>query len=124
MERTTEEALWLSLAELFFLDTEPEQYEYESVAERLKQAGWTRAQTAAILTELIAPVAGVNLGYLVYPVIGEWAGFDADTIITRIERLKKLRETKPRWYFMLQDWNSRRMLKILRMDRLLALLPA
>lgn len=124
MEETSEEALWLALAELFFLDTEPDQREYEMVAVSLQKAGWTRAQTAATLTDLIAPLVGANLGYLFYPVIGAWSGFDAETLIPRIRSLKQKREMHPRWYFMLQDWNSRRMLRILEMDRLLKLLPA
>ncbi len=120
---TTEEALWLDLANLFFLDTEPDERDFLIMAEKVRQAGWTRAQTAAILTTLIAPVAGPNLGYLLFPVIGEWAGFDAETIIPRVRSLKARRETRPHWHFMLQDWNSRRMLRLLEMDRLLRLIP-
>lgn len=119
------ETLWVMLAELFFLDTEPGEADYARAAALLQQARWTRNTTRAILTDLIAPVAGENLGYLVFPVPAPaWSGFDADKLCTRIRRLQEQRAQYPRWYFMLQDWNSRRMLKLLGMEAFLERLPS
>ena len=120
----TEENLWLALANLFFLDSEPDQRDFDNMAEMLQQAGWSREYTRTVLTELIAPVSGKNLGWLIYPIIGgEWAGFDLETLIPEIKSMQQKRATRPRWHFMLQDMNSRRMLRLLEIDRLLHALP-
>lgn len=117
--RPTEESLWLALAELFFLDTEPGPGAYERVAELLQQAGWTRQQTRTVLIEIITPVAGANLGWLVYPVIGEWAGFSPETLLPQLRAMQQKRASRSRLRLYLQDMNSRRMLKKLEADRLL-----
>ncbi len=121
----TEENLWLGLANLFFLDTEPDQRDFDNMAEMLRQAGWSRDQTRTVLIDLIAPVSGKNLGWLIYPLIGgEWAGFDLETLVSEVRAMQQKRTGRPRWHFMLQDMNSRRMLRLLEMDRLLQALPA
>ncbi len=66
---------WLDLAELFFLDFEPDESDFENLAERLQRSGISRNLALKILTEEVAPVAGVNLGFGLYPTIGEWSGF-------------------------------------------------
>jgi hypothetical protein len=116
----TEEALWLLLAELFFLDTEPEDGDFRDAAAALKGAGWTRERARSALVELVAPVAGANLGYLIWPVIGEWAGFDRVFLAARIRRSQALRQRRPRWWFWLSDWYCSRMLRALGVERLLA----
>jgi hypothetical protein len=63
------EEIWLALAELFFLDTEPQQHDFDYAVRLLKEAGWNREETERTLIELIAPQVAGNLGYLVWPVI-------------------------------------------------------
>src|SRR5262249_38906123 len=87
----SEEALWLLLAELFFLDTEPADGDFRRAADALKGAGWTRERAHTTLVELIAPIAGANLGYLLWPVIGEWVGFDRAHLSAKIRRSQALR---------------------------------
>lgn len=116
----TEEGAWLLLAELFFLDTEPGESDFRLAASALKGAGWSRERVRATLIELIAPYAGANLGYLLYPVIGEWAGFDGAFLAARIRRRQSLRQRYPRWWFGLSDWYCARMLRALGLERLLA----
>ncbi len=88
---------------------------YDHAAGLLKQAGWNAEQTRKVLIELVAPAAGGNLGFLIWPVIGEWAGFDEDDICERIERRQAARERNPKG-FRLSDWWCARILKALKMD--------
>jgi hypothetical protein len=114
--------IWLELAELFFLDTEPTGQDFSRVAMLLIEARLTREQVRRELIEIIAPAAGDNLGYHIYPVIGQWSVFDPAVLMPRFERSAMLRATHPRWYFLIQDWLSRRMLQKLGIERLLILL--
>jgi hypothetical protein len=63
----------LELAEPFFLDTEHAEPLYRTVAIKLKQRGLSRDAVERILIYEVAPVAGANFAYLVWPVIGAWA---------------------------------------------------
>ncbi len=45
-----------------------------------------------VLIELVAPIAGANVGYLVYPVIGEWVAFDETWLVTKVRRWQALRK--------------------------------
>jgi hypothetical protein len=117
-----EQRLWVALAELFFLDTEPQDHDFDRVARLLEEANWTPDHTRKTLIELIAPVAGHNLGFLIYPVIGEWAGFDEAKLCKQIQRISDSRSRRPAWCFLLSDWYCEWMLRKLDMDRLLALL--
>ncbi len=110
--------LWLALADLFFLDTEPDEEDYQRVADVLKTAGWNKEYTKSALI-LIAPSVKANLGGVIYSVIGNWSGFDKESLGKRIERRESLREKYPNWYFFLQDVHSKWMLKKLGMQRLL-----
>jgi hypothetical protein len=110
------------LADLFFLDTEPQPVWFENAARRLKDRGWSRQQVELTLIEQVAPVAGANLGYLLWPIIGQWAYFDADWLNERIDRHQRLRAVSPRWRVRLSDFWSRHMLKQLKWQRLLDLL--
>jgi hypothetical protein len=114
-----EQAIWLTLAELFFLDAEPQQADFERALALLREAGWSRKRTRKTLIELIAPTAGANLGFLVWPVIGEWMGFDKASLCSKIHRTAALREKYPKWYFFLSDWWCARMLQDLEVERLL-----
>ena len=38
-----------------------------------------------MLIKLVAPIAGANVGYLVYPVIGEWVAFDETWLVTSVQ---------------------------------------
>ena len=78
------EDAWLLLADLFFLDTEHSDWAYENAAERLKRMGLGREDSENMLIYEVAPIAGINLGYLLWPVIGAWDGFDRETLCSRI----------------------------------------
>lgn len=115
--------IWHALAELFFLDTEHEKFEYIHVSKLLKDAGWNRAHTENTLVELIAPVAASNLGgYFFFPVVGEWAGFDKPQIVRLVTAREELRKRRPKWMFGFADWRSRRMMEKLEWEKLLDLL--
>ena len=118
-ERNEDEILWIALAELFFLDTDPDEKNFLRVADLLRQSKWSREQTQEILIKYIAPNAGKNLGFLVYPVIGEWAGFDQDRLCDQIKRSKAMRAKRPGWYFLISDWWCKRILRRLGVERLL-----
>jgi hypothetical protein len=118
-----EQEIWPALADLFFLDTAVPSQQLRQVAQLLNDRGWSRQQVERTLVELVAPIAGANLGYLIYPSYGEWAGFDPDWLNERIGRRVRLRARLPRWRFWLSDFWCRRMLIQLRWERLLRLLP-
>ncbi len=115
----TKKQIWLALAELFFLDTEPSERDYEQVAEFLKSKGWSREKTEQTLIQLIAPNYGANVGFLIYPVLGEWAGFDSKVLEAKIVRTQNLRARYPNWYFTISDWLCRKMLKELNLESFL-----
>jgi hypothetical protein len=105
---------------LFFLDTEPLESDFDQAALLLKDASWSRAQTRNFLIQFIAPVAGANLGYLIYPVVaGEWAGFDRESYRSRIQTLIDRRQKRPECYFLLSDKLYSWMIDKLGADRLL-----
>lgn len=118
-EKIAEKQIWLALAELFFLDTEPSEMDYERVAGLLKSNGWSREKTERTLIQLIAPNYAANLGFLIYPVIGEWAGFDGKVLESRVVQSQSLRVRYPNWYFSLSDWWCRKMLKALKLESFL-----
>ena len=116
----SEEQVWVLLANLLFLDTEPLESEFRDAADALKRAGWTRQRVETVLIELVAPIAGANLGYLVYPVIGEWAGFDETWLVTKVRQGQARRKRLPRWWFWLSDRSMARIIRALGAERLLA----
>jgi hypothetical protein len=101
--REDREQAWLLLADLFFLDTEPSESDYRATAERLARLGVGREEAEKILLYEVAPVAGVNLGYLLWPVIGVWDGFDAADLCGKIGAYVKRRAARPQWHYFLQD---------------------
>ena len=111
--------VWLELAELFFLDTEHDDAWYQTVAKRLRERGLGRGDVEQILIDEVAPIAGANLGYLLWPVIGEWAGFDREHLCGKIEGYVNRRAQRPRWFYLGQDWWMRRMVRKLAPERLL-----
>jgi len=113
--------IWVALAELFFLDTEPGEGEYVDVAAMLRRAGWSAEETRAALMAM-APVAGANLGYMVYPVLGEWAGFDRAALCGAIEARLARRQGRPDWLYYWQYRHARWMLRQLDVDRLLRMI--
>lgn len=115
----SEEDIWVELAEFFFLDTEPTSREKEKMIANLKQAGWSAEKTRKVLTEIVAPVAGANLGFLIWPVMGEWAGFDKEMLIQRMRQASAKRSRLPAWNFMVMDWLCKRMLKQLEVESFL-----
>ena len=117
---SSDEKIWVELAELFFLDTEFDERDFERIAKLLKDSGWSRERTEKTLVQLIAPHVAGNLGHLFWPVIGEWAGFDHDWLCARVRHSKILRTKHPDWYFMISDWWCRKMLRQLDVERLLS----
>ncbi|MBL7543142.1 MAG: hypothetical protein JNL11_04965 [Bdellovibrionaceae bacterium] len=116
---TTEEKIWIELANLFFLDTEPDEIAFKNVAHILKTNSWNKEKTELTLIQLIAPHAGANLGYLLWPVIGAWDEFNTTLLCDKIRKTRNLRTKHPNWYFLLSDWWCRRMLRQLDIDQLL-----
>jgi hypothetical protein len=112
-------AIWVGLAELFFLDTEPGEQLYETLAKRLKSLSLDRSEVERMLIFEVAPVAGANLGYLLWPVIGEWAAFDPEHLCSLIEGYLARRARRPRWFYLGQDWWMRRMVRRLEPEKLL-----
>lgn len=113
--------IYLMLADLFFLDTDPHINDYKRAAEILKANSWSKQDTLSILI-VIAPIAGSNLGYLIYPVIGNWSGFDKHELCQKIEKSLYRRQSSPKWYFYLFDKYSMWMLKKLNVEDLLRLI--
>ena len=74
----TRRQAWIHLADLLFVDTEWDERWWTSTAQWLRANGFDARAVRAILVHEVAPVAGANFGYLLYPVIPPvWAGFDA-----------------------------------------------
>ncbi len=122
MELTPEdrEKAWLLLADLFFLDTEPSERDYQTTAERLRQLGLGREEAEKILLYEVAPIAGANLGYLLWPVIGVWDGFDAADLCSKIGAYARRRAGRPQWHYFLQDRFIRWMVRQLEPEKLLS----
>jgi hypothetical protein len=116
--------IWLALAELFFLDTEHTDTDHARVAALLRSKGWSREETKETLIGLIAPYAGANLGYGIYPVNGLWSGFDKEKLIPAARASLALRMQSPPWMFLVSDWWMTRLLTTLGMDAFLARLDA
>jgi hypothetical protein len=114
------EEAWLLLADLFFVDTEHPDEFYEAAAERLKRMGVGREDAEAMLIYEVAPVAGANLGYLLYPVIGDWGGFDRESLCRKIRVYLERRAAQPRWHYFLQDFMLRRLVRMLEPEKLLS----
>jgi hypothetical protein len=120
---TDEPEIWTVLADLFFLDTETQPRQFAHAARFLRDRGWGRRQVEREIIELVAPVAGANLGYLMYPVIGIWTGFATGALAEQIVRRRQLRARLPRWHFWLSDRWCRHMMSRLEWERLLDQLP-
>ncbi len=120
MELTQEnrEKAWLLLADLFFLDTEPDELDFQSAAEGLAEMSIKREEAEDILIHEVAPVAGANLGYLIWPVFGVWSGFDAADLYGRIGAHAKRRAARPQWQCAIQDRFMRWMVRQLEPERL------
>ena len=122
LEPEDREQVWLLLADLFFADTEHPDVFYKSTAESLKRLGVTRKDAGNILVYEVAPVAGANLGYWLWPVIGDWGGFEREALFSAIHAYLRRRALRPRWYYFLQDCWLHWMVTKLGSERLLVLL--
>jgi hypothetical protein len=122
MNPQDQDDVWIELADLFFLDTEHPIEFYRRAAQRLRERGMTRTEVERILTDEVAPIAGANLGYLLWPGIGEWTGFDKESMCRRIREHLDRRSRCPQWLYWPLDLWLRRMVKKLQPERLLSLL--
>ena len=104
------------------IDTEHPDSLYKSTADRLKRLGVSRQIAENILVYEAAPIAGVNLGYLLWPVIGNWGGFEREALFSTIRSYVRRRASRPRWSYFLQDCWLRWMVTRLGSERLLDLL--
>ena len=117
------EDIWLQLADLFFLDIEintPD--DFIKISETLRENKWTRLETELFLVQYVAPNVGANLGFLIYPVIGEWTGFSHTQVSQLIHRSISKRKKYPKCFFKFSDWYCRRMLNKLGMQQLLEMI--
>jgi hypothetical protein len=119
LETPDREDVWLLLADLFFLDAEYPDAFYQTAAERLRQMGLGSNETEAILIYEVAPVAGSNLSYLMWPVIGVWDGFDREHLCDKIRSYLMRRAARPQWHYFLQDRWLRYMVRMLEPGKLL-----
>lgn len=67
----------------------------------------------------VAPIAGAKLGYMLLPVIGEWAAFDPDHPCSLIEGYLAPRARRRRGFYLGEDWWMGRMVRRLEPERLL-----
>lgn len=114
--------IYIHLAELFFLDVDPEDPEYRVAAKYLKELGWSKEKTKRELVTIISPIVAANLGYGIFPVIGEWSGFDRDWFYKRLSTVRKRRSRTWKGFYLIQDWWYWKLLKQLEVARLLDLL--
>lgn len=117
-QKTPQEDIWLQLAELFFLDTEPTAEDYQHIGRMLIENGWTPEYTFDFIIKYIAPKYAANLGYFIYPAIGEWSGFDREELVNEVNRMIFLRNKYPSWYFLFSDWWMKRILRWLDFEKL------
>ena len=82
--------------------------------------GLGRKEAGEILLYEVAPIAGANLGYLLWPVIGVWDGFDAEHLCGKIRRYVERRAARPQWHYFLQDRFMRWMVRQLETEKLLS----
>jgi hypothetical protein len=89
--------LWVALSDLF-LDTEIQAVHCEGILKAARSGGFEPDEVIAILNQEVAPVLGFNL----LQIAGEWAMFDPDWVVSRVNaRL----ETKPtRRLLQLRRW--------------------
>lgn len=74
------EPVWLAMAD-HFLDTET-RHDIPLTALRCVEAGLTSEQAQRVWQDDVSPAVGMNL----WSVAGEWAGWDRDWLVKRIER--------------------------------------
>ena len=117
MDDGTYKNVCLELANLFFLDTEHSENFHKLAANHLKETSLSVTELRQILEKQVAPVAGVNLGYLIFPVIGEWSGFDKEDLAQKIKYYSNKRNKRPQWLYCIQDFFVRRMIKDLETEK-------
>lgn len=94
MEYEDRIALWLAMAD-HFLDTETRQ-DIPATALGCVQAGLSTQQAFELWRHEVSPAVAANL----YSVAGEWAGWNRDWLVARIERARTRRALWPsalRW---------------------------
>lgn len=77
--------LWVAISELF-LDTELQDHTFDWMVKELEISNLSKRQLAFILENHVAPVLAPN----VLSVAGEWAGFDKDWLVEKIEERGKV----------------------------------
>ncbi len=84
-------AIWQAMAD-HFLDTET-RHDIPLTALRCVEAGCTTKEARDIWRFEVSPAVGFN----VWQVAGEWAGWDEDWLVERIERRRKRQSNRPNW---------------------------
>lgn len=112
--------LWVELANLFFLDHDPQDSEYQEAIGKLRRAGWSKDVAKRFLVEHLAPALGGNVGFLIYPANGEWSCFRKEDVRDRVLRSVRRRRSRPGWVNKLCDAFFERMMRTLDVDRLLS----
>ena len=98
--------LWLALSDLF-LDTELQDYNFEFIAQAMKQFDNSLDEIHEMLMQEAFPVCIANL----HSAVGEWAGFNEEWLIEAIisaKRPNRFRRWKNRCSFWMikDDWDN------------------
>ena len=97
--------VWVALSE-FFLDTELEDCDYRRIARILAQSPYAEDELRQILRFEVYPVCHWNL----WPVAGEWAGFNQEWLIASIRPLcgwrPLIRLPCLSWWMIRDHWNA------------------
>ena len=88
--------MWAAISDLF-LDTEPDDNDFEYIATVLAESPYSTSDLKAILTDEVAPVLRWNF----LQVAGEWVGFDSQWLEEQILQ----RASNRRWFRW--NWGAR-----------------
>ena len=99
----THKKIYLTLADMFFLDQDPSTQNLIYASKLLNENNWGKEKTKRVLVTIIAPIYARNIGHGIYPVIGIWDGFDEQELVDEVDkRIKKINKNKV-FFKKLQD---------------------
>ena len=111
--------LIIAISELLFLDHSPEEYSYSHVKNLIQKSKIPTKKIEEFTIQYIAPVCAPNLGYLIYPVIGAWDGFDKEDLLEKIQKEIQKREKRLSIINKMRDRFFRRMIYKLEFGKLI-----